>query len=663
MAVNGNSLVYTNENCVGCNKCINACSCMGACVSAEPDGNGSSRIDVDGTRCIACGACMDACEHNAREFNDDTERFFADLRAGEPISVLIAPAFLANYPREYESVLGGLKAAGVKRFISVSFGADITTWGYIKYITENNYLGGISQPCPAVVGYIERYMPELLPKLFPVQSPMMCAAIYARKEMGVKEKMAFISPCIAKKMEIDDPNNKGYISYNVTFDHLMKYVHQHNIKGSPCSDEIEYGLGSIYPMPGGLKDNVFWLLGESVFIRQIEGEKRMYHFLQANKDRIKGKKTPFLFIDALNCESGCICGTATDPEISETDDALYNLLHIRESVKNDKRKDAWSKRATPAQRLAALNKQFAHLKLEDYLRKYTDRSGTCPIRKPMKEEIEKIYLDMDKVTAEDRSINCSCCGYDTCEDMAIAIANGFNNKENCVHYLKHKVEKERAEARAMVEHEKGILDSQRNALLTTLNDVNDHFDTLRESIREMAEGNNNNAEESNSISADVTNVEVFCQNLDVSMGKILESLSELSGNNDKVVQIASQTNLLALNASIEAARAGEAGKGFSVVASQINQLAASSRETAEGSSENNTQIRAAIERIVADTKQLLEVVSGVNARTHNLASSTQTISAATSVVMETVDQVSEELDQLAKQSDTMEEEMVTESYE
>ena len=37
---------------------------------------------------------------------------------------------------------------------SVSFGADITTWGYIKYITENNFYGGISQPCPAVVGYI-----------------------------------------------------------------------------------------------------------------------------------------------------------------------------------------------------------------------------------------------------------------------------------------------------------------------------------------------------------------------------------------------------------------------------------------------------------------------------------------------------------------------------
>ncbi len=76
------SLVFTNENCVGCNKCINACSCMGACVSKDPDADGISRIEVDADRCIACGACMDACEHHAREFRDDTERFFADLKKG-----------------------------------------------------------------------------------------------------------------------------------------------------------------------------------------------------------------------------------------------------------------------------------------------------------------------------------------------------------------------------------------------------------------------------------------------------------------------------------------------------------------------------------------------------------------------------------------------------
>lgn len=118
------------------------------------------------------------CEHHARAYRDDTEQFFEDLTRGEKISVLIAPAFKANYPDEYESVLGGFKKLGVNRFINISFGADITTWGYLNYVQKYNFLGGISQPCPAVVGYIERYIPELIPKLFPVQSPLMCGAIY-----------------------------------------------------------------------------------------------------------------------------------------------------------------------------------------------------------------------------------------------------------------------------------------------------------------------------------------------------------------------------------------------------------------------------------------------------------------------------------------------------
>ncbi len=69
-----NSLVFTNEKCIGCNKCINACPAMGACVSNVAENGKERRIDVDGMRCVACGACMDACEHDAREFLDDTER-------------------------------------------------------------------------------------------------------------------------------------------------------------------------------------------------------------------------------------------------------------------------------------------------------------------------------------------------------------------------------------------------------------------------------------------------------------------------------------------------------------------------------------------------------------------------------------------------------------
>ena len=442
-------LVYTNDRCIGCNKCIRACSCIGACVSTEPDENGSSRIVVDGSLCVSCGACFDICEHNARDYRDDTERFFADLEKGEKISLLVAPSFPANYPDTYDRVFGKLKELGVNRIVSVSFGADITTWGYINYIQKYDFTGGISQPCPAVVGYIERYMPELLPKLFPVQSPLMCAAIYARKELGITDRLAFISPCIAKKMEIDDPNNHGYVSYNVTFAHLMDYVEKHSLYGEPCRDEIEYGLGSVYPMPGGLKENVLWLLGSDAFIRQVEGEKRLFHYLEKNSTALRDGKTPFLFVDALNCEKGCICGTGTDMTLSATDYSLYHLHDIRQAVQKDTAGSAWSRNATPEERLACLNRQFAHLKLEDYLRAYTDRSEQRSLRIPDPEELESIFLEMNKTDEASRHINCSCCGYDTCLEMATAIHNGFNHKDNCIHYLKDMYVKKAAETDLM----------------------------------------------------------------------------------------------------------------------------------------------------------------------------------------------------------------------
>lgn len=646
---NQKGLIFTNEKCIGCNKCISVCPVIVANRAVKTE-QGLQRIEVDGERCIACGACFDACEHNAREFVDDTEAFFEALSRGERISVLWAPAFAANYPNEYRQILGGLKKLGANRIISVSFGADITTWGYIKYITEHNFQGGISQPCPAVVNYIEHYIPELIPKLVPVQSPLMCAAIYAKKYLNITDKLAFISPCIAKKNEIDDPKNKGYVSYNVTFDHLAKYARNHNIKAEPAPNEIEYGLGSIYPMPGGLKENVYWFCGEDVFIRQIEGEKHAYHFLENYKERVLGgKRLPFM-VDALNCAQGCIYGTGVEEEKTKNDDILYELQAIREASKSNRRSSAWARKGTPAQRLRNLNKQFARLNLSDFMREYTDKSKGNEIQKPSLAELNDIFADMNKTNTVQQHINCSACGYDTCVTMATAIYNGCNDKDSCVHYIKNVAEEEKERIQEIsfeVEAKNAEMAKKNETISEMVSEANGEFTTLNASIDEMIDGNNNNAEESTNISMAMVDVVDFCDEMKKSFGEIHELLEQLGGNNENITKVAAKTNLLSLNASIEAARAGEVGKGFAVVAQEIKTLSDVSRGAADDSSKNKDQIVAAMTKLMESSENLMKVVDNVNERITNLAASTEEIAASATMIGQVASELHSKFDTIS----------------
>ncbi len=640
-----NGLIFTNDNCIGCNKCISSCPVITANNAVETE-NGQ-RIYVDGTKCVACGACFDSCEHGAREFRDDTERFFEDLQKGERISVLWAPAFAANYPNEYKRILGGLKRLGVNRIISVSFGADITTWGYIKYITEHNFMGGISQPCPAIVNYIEHYIPELIPKLVPVHSPMMCAAIYAKKYMHLPEKLAFISPCIAKKSEISDPNTYGYVSYNVTFDHLVKYAQKKNIMADPAPNEIEYGLGSIYPMPGGLKENVYWFCGEDMFIRQIEGEKHAYHFLEQYKERVlHNKPLPFM-VDALNCAQGCIYGTGVEEEKTKNDDILYELQKIKEASKSRDPKSAWARGATPEKRLKNLNKQFANLDINDFIRLYTDKSAGNQVKIPDNREFAEIFESMNKTTDVKTRINCSACGYNTCRDMATAIFNGCNNKTSCIHYVKDLAEEEKIQLEEvslkMEEQNRNVLEKA-ESISSMVADANKQFATLNVSINEMSVGNNNNAEETGNISSAMEDVVTFCENMKASFNKINDLLVQLGENNENITSVAAQTNLLSLNASIEAARAGEAGKGFAVVASEIKGLSESSRNTAQDSERNKEEIVAAMNKLNDEAVNLMNIVDDVNRRISTLASSSEEIAASATMVGDIANDLKEKFD-------------------
>ena len=165
--------------------------------------------------------------HNARYFQDDIDQFLSDLKAGQEIAVIAAPSIKIAFEGNWRHALQWLQNQGVKGIYDVSYGADICTWAHLRYIEKHPDAKLISQPCAAVVNYIQHHKPELLPHLSPIQSPMMCIAIYMRKVLGFKGKIAAISPCIAKIDEFHETGN--IINYNVTMEHLRQYFEENNI--------------------------------------------------------------------------------------------------------------------------------------------------------------------------------------------------------------------------------------------------------------------------------------------------------------------------------------------------------------------------------------------------------------------------------------------------
>jgi len=512
--------------CVGCNRCISVCPVEEANV-AYVDKGGIGRVLVDKDKCISCGACITVCHHDSRIYVDDTERFFADLRKATPISLFVAPAIRANLD-EWEKVLALLRQMGVRKIYDVSLGADICTWAYIRYIQKNNPPSIISQPCPAIVDYILMHRHELIPYLALVHSPMLCTAIYMKKYQGINDKIAALSPCIAKAHEFDQAN--GLVSYNVTFAKLEDYIERNNLR-LPAQgtqfDHIDSGLGSIYSMPGGLKDNVEFMLGKTLRVDKSEGHLVVYKALDAFAKENKAN-LPAVF-DVLNCAEGCNVGTGC-----RHNKTLFEVNTAMEKA----RKNATQGR--DREYFEQLYEEYdKKLHLEDFIRRY--RPIQVRSIKITENDIENAFLQLGKAPGDHaaRAFDCGACGCDSCRDMAVRVAKKLSVPENCIEKVHRDLSKE--------------------------HDI-------------VADWQAHNTKAVNTMKTDMAIVKGLSDKIVQDLAHVEEVLRLYDTLAKDINKIASNIHMISLNASIEAARAGEAGRGFAVVADAIRTLAGETQE-------------------------------------------------------------------------------------
>lgn len=263
---------------------------------------GCAAVDVE------CRAHLPQCPANAIDYKDDTERFIQDVRSGIPIALLAAPVAVSSFA-DYRQVFGYLHSLGVRSFHNVLLRADITIWAYLEVMRCHAHSAFLSSPCAAVTEYIRRHRPGLRPHLMPVYSPLLCTAIYLRKYCSLTDRIAFLSPCVAKRKEIKALDIQGY---NITINKLQQYMTQHQIDLSSY-DRVDFndhseGTGLTLGVYGGVSESIAAHLSERQFVK-ISGPGKVYRWLE-EYEQIARKNGPLPHLAELyNCHAGCEGGT------------------------------------------------------------------------------------------------------------------------------------------------------------------------------------------------------------------------------------------------------------------------------------------------------------------------------------------------------------------
>ncbi|UCF99821.1 MAG: 4Fe-4S binding protein [Spirochaetaceae bacterium] len=407
------------EKCKRCYSCVRECPAKAIKVIG-------GQATVIEEQCIGCGNCVKVCAQKAKRIEDSMIAVRAFLESKVRTFACLAPSFpVAFHPTHPGRIISALRKLGFGDIWEVAFGAELISREYAKLFKDALQNGKyvISTPCPAIVSYIEKYMPTLHDALAPIVSPMIAVGRAIRQRYGSGVRIVFIGPCIAKKNEIRDPNVQGTVDAVLTFEEMQSLIRESGIdpeqqKISDFDGPACY-LGRTFPISGGLLRTTGLqadILENDVLI--TEGKNRVLGVL---KEMEEGKSKAKLF-DLLFCE-GCINGPKMPVEMSVFTRKEQLTDYIIEQ-----------NRFTVRRELTEALAEFDDL---DLSREFSRQTILLP--HPSEEDIARTLKAMRKFGPEDQ-LNCGSCGYPTCRDKAVAVCQGLAEIEMCLPYLVEELE-------------------------------------------------------------------------------------------------------------------------------------------------------------------------------------------------------------------------------
>lgn len=405
-------LKINSEKCTACYACVRSCPVKA--IKVEPD---RPKPVIIHERCIGCGNCHAVCYEDAVEIRNSKDELRELLKGDAPVAALVDPSIAGEFPdiTDYRKFVSMIRKLGFKYVNEVAFGVELVALQYKDLINNSKGKYYLFANCPITVMYVEKYKPELIRNLAPIMPPVVATARVARKLFGQEVRLAYISPLIASKEEAVRLSGDEKIDTVLTFLELRELfnesgIDEKNLEYSEFNDPIGF-KGSLFALSSGILEAAD--IDQRVLSSKVitaEGDL-IFDSIREFEEEITTIKSHFnIFYKEF------IMGRGTSPGARKWLRRSHLIRYLNRRAKKFDEK----------------SHQAALQNHGDIIlgRKFVNDDQRLPA--PPSEKVEKIQAELQK--HEENEKGCGACGYKSCHEFAIAIAQGLAVPEMCNFY-------------------------------------------------------------------------------------------------------------------------------------------------------------------------------------------------------------------------------------